>query len=365
MRRLSGLLLLLVYTAAVLEGFSFLYFRFNLGRLPHAPVYASPKEAAGAIPVFAWYTHFHPWGAWHRADSYVAHINWCYEAYYRSNSDGARDVPRAAAGRDRAVFLGDSFVEGFTVNDADRMTNLLEALYQRPVLNFGAGGHFGPLQSEIIYRELVRRFDHRHVFIGILPDNDFTDNDAEFWRHTAEFRELYRPYYSEDGRTAVYTREPPPAEEAVVQTPLRRALEFARRYTWTFGIAKEVRRVVLERQHRGEASARPYAGYRDPTDAQIDHVLGSLRRIVDMARADGRRVTVVLFPRPNDYALVSAEAKIRAAFDAFAAGARVTLVDLRELVPYDRDLFQACDGHWSPQGNRAAAQAIFGRVPEL
>lgn len=365
MKKVIGALAFLVYCCALLELASFVYFRFGFGRLSHAPVYARPADDAGTISVFDWYTHTQQWGAWHLPNALVAHTNWCYDARYRSNSYGARDIERPISGRDRAVFIGDSFVEGYTVNDADRMTNILEAHYGVPVLNFGTGGHAGPLQYEILYRELARRFEHGFVFVGILPDNDFSDNDQAAWKGLPEYRRLYRPYYSADGKSAVYALAQPPALNRVVQTPGRMALELARRYTWTFGLLKEVRRVVLERQHRGEAQSGSYSGYRDATAEQLQNVIGSLRRIAVMAQEDGRRMAVVLFPRPSDYALAEADVTIRKAFDELAATAGIIVVDLREQVPYEPDLYQKCDGHWSPMGNRAAAKAILDRIPVL
>jgi hypothetical protein len=363
-KRIAGLLALVLYVALIVEAFSYLYFRFGFGRLAHAPAYALPEAAAQALPLIDWYTHLHPWGAWHRPNSRAYHINWCYEAFYSSNSEGARDVERARTGRDRALFLGDSFVEGYTVNDSDRLTNLLEERYGLPVLNFATGGHFGPLQYEILYRELGMQFDHRHLFVGLLADNDFTDNDAAFWRRAAEYRELYRPYYTADGGGAFYPNRPPAS--ALEPRGFGRTLtEWARRYTWTFGIVKEVRRVVLERQHRGEFSSRRYAGYRDASDEQLRNVMGSLGRLAEMAAQQNRRMTIVLFPRPADYALAASEVKIKAPLERFAAERGVQLIDLRDLLVFDRDLFQACDGHWSPKGNRAAAEAIFSKVPEL
>lgn len=361
-KRVGAFLALIMYVALILEGFSFLYFHFKLGRLSHAPAYALPAAAAGALPLIDWYTHRDPWGAWHRPSSRAYHANWCYDALYSSNADGARDVERSRTGANRAVFIGDSFVEGFTVNDADRMTGLLEAYYGVPVLNFGTGGHFGPLQYEILYRDLATQFEHRHLFVGVLPDNDFTDNDASFWQRSPEFHELYRPYYAEDGSTPVYVTQPP-AGVTAPRSSGERLTEWARRYTWSFGIVKEIRRVLLERQHRGERASRPYAGYRDATDRQLRNVLGSLGRLAEMAAQNGRRMTIVLIPRPNDYALDPSDLTILEPLQRFGAERGVDIVDLRQAVPYDKDLFQACDGHWSPKGNRAAAEAIFARLP--
>jgi hypothetical protein len=287
---------MLTLTAIAIEALAFLNFRFAPTGLEHAPAYALPAAQADQLPLAEWYTHRHPWGAWHRPSSRAANRNWCFNAQYTANSYGARDIERTEDGAGRALFLGDSFVEGYTVNDDDRLTALLERRYGQPVLNFGSGGQFGPLQAEILYRELAGKFEHRHVFVGVLASNDFTDNDVQFWKGTGWYDRLYRPYYGPDGATPVYARAPPTGDEP---QPLGQWLvEAARRYTWSFGLVKETRRVLLERRHSGNTTKGEYAGYRDATPEQVRNVLGSLDRIAAMARAASRTMTVVLIPRP-------------------------------------------------------------------
>jgi hypothetical protein len=70
-------------------------------------------------------------------------------------------------------------------------------MWGRQVLNFGMSGDFGPLQYLILYKGLAKKFEHKGLIVGFLPDNDFTDNDITFWsqpeRHTSRLR--HRPYY--------------------------------------------------------------------------------------------------------------------------------------------------------------------------
>ena len=113
-----------------------------------------------------------------------------------SNRFGMRDRERTLAnpsGRKRAVFLGDSFVEGYLVNAPQRYSNLLEAQTGREHLNFGINGT-SPIDYYLTYESLVRRFDHDVVIITLLPANDFEDYEES--QQLALLRyPIYRPYW--------------------------------------------------------------------------------------------------------------------------------------------------------------------------
>ena len=65
------------------------------------------------------------------------HQKRCFKATYSTNSVGARDVERSpAAARPRAVVLGDSFLEGWGLPAAERLSNLLEESTGVEHLNF-------------------------------------------------------------------------------------------------------------------------------------------------------------------------------------------------------------------------------------
>jgi hypothetical protein len=83
----------------------------------------------------------HPvFGVWHAPDTVKQHTS-------RSNSVGARDVERARTStRPRVVVLGDSFLEGWGVDEPERLSNRLEAATGVEHLNF-AMAHFGPYQA--------------------------------------------------------------------------------------------------------------------------------------------------------------------------------------------------------------------------
>ena len=117
----------------------------------------------------------------------------CYDIVYQSNSYGFRDVERERfANQSRVVVLGDSFIEGVGVETSERLTNLLEDNTGKPHLNFGMAGNFGPTQFMLAYQSLASSFEHDAVLIGILPANDFIDDDYELGHQGMANR--YRPY---------------------------------------------------------------------------------------------------------------------------------------------------------------------------
>jgi len=113
-----------------------------------------------------------------------------------SNRFGMRDAERTLAnpsGKKRAVFVGDSFVEGYLVNAPQRYSNLLEAQTGLEHLNFGINGT-SPINYYLTYDSLVRQFDHDLVVITLLPANDFEDYDESQKLRLLRYP-IYRPYW--------------------------------------------------------------------------------------------------------------------------------------------------------------------------
>lgn len=113
-----------------------------------------------------------------------------------SNGFGMRDKPRTlrnSGSHKRVLLLGDSFVEGYVVEVAQRYSNLLEAATGSEHLNFGINGT-SPINYFLIYKHLASRFEHDVVVVSLLPANDFEDytenQKLELLRYP-----IYRPYW--------------------------------------------------------------------------------------------------------------------------------------------------------------------------
>ncbi|MBV8190605.1 MAG: hypothetical protein JOY64_07380 [Alphaproteobacteria bacterium] len=134
------------------------------------------------------------WGVWHRPNATFTHEKSCFRVNYASNSYGALDKERSRdATAPRVVVLGDSMMEGMTLETPTRLSNLLEQATGIEHLNFATSQTFGPVQYLLVYEKLAKQFAHDVVLVGFLPENDFTDSNWEIGQKA--FYNRYRPYF--------------------------------------------------------------------------------------------------------------------------------------------------------------------------
>jgi lysophospholipase L1-like esterase len=365
--RLGSVALLLVSLTLSAEAGSFVYLHYVV-KVSWMPDYASQSMWQGD----AWFTEREAWGAWHQPNATSRQQGQCFSVALHANSVGARDRERTIDGNaSRTIVLGDSFAEGWGVEADERVSNLLEARLHREFLNFAAENDLGPLQYQILYERLASKFAHDQVLIMLLPDNDFTDNDAEYWRRTRpDFYERHRPYYQAaepDGYRAFYPVAIPPDGfrdwYSVPPIGLRaQAANFIWRNSWSVTL---YRYLSLQGYHRGD-----YSGYLDYTEDQLKAVLWSLAKIKELA--GDRRVTVAVIPRLRDFQRVSASGdhRLSEALDRFGQAHGIEVVDLMQLMPAveprTETYYLPCEGHWSAAGNRIAADALAAalRAPQ-
>jgi len=359
--RLASVALLVLSFALSAEVLSFVYLRYVTG-VAWAPDFLTANSAPGPV----WLTEFEPWGAWHAANSEGRQQSSCFSVALRSNYFGARDRERTINGNiHRTIVLGDSFAEGWGVEAEERLSNILEARLGREFLNFATENDFGPLQYQLIYEQLASRFAHDHVLILFLPDNDFTDNDADYWRQfRPDFFERYRPYYRMDGHAYVPLYPVPKPPDGFIDhrsAPQSGLITAAKRMARENSSMLALYRYLRLRFQRAGA----YSGYLDYTPEQQEAVLWSLRRI--KAAAGERRVTLVMVPRRHDFAQVAAHGNpLGKLLRRFGHENDITVIDLLDampqLEPQIERYFLPCDGHWSAVGNRIAAEALLTRI---
>lgn len=138
-------------------------------------------------------------GSWHIPNSDFTHKKSCFKANYSFNSVGSRDIERLKKStNNRAIVLGDSLVEGYGLNDGERISNILENRTKIPHLNFGTSGHFGSTQYYLNYKYLSSEYSHNKVLVFFTITNDFEDDSFEFGKKTHKKR--YRPYRIKEGK---------------------------------------------------------------------------------------------------------------------------------------------------------------------
>jgi hypothetical protein len=353
----------------LLETASWVYIRFINQNVP-LPTYSFVNAGSRF-----WVNIDEHFGVWHEPGSKYLHNKSCFAVQYTANSHGMRDRERSLESDvPRIAVLGDSFMEGWGNELNDRLSDRLESATGREALNFGTSGGFGTIQEWLQYKHLVKKFRHDVVLVGMLPHNDFTDNDYDHAVKTGD--KSYRPYLTgaAPNYTLTYYRDTLPEEKT--STKLLKSFDFTlrewssfyrvMRYLGSFRIHdfKLVPRWVEEFETpAGEA----HSMYYDYKPAEWDIMRYCLEEII--REAEGRQVIVFTIPVPPDLTRYDGTPPpLTRALTELAAKDGFTYVDLLgEMASRNitgEDMFFVCDNHWDARGNELAASVLLPYVTE-
>ena len=305
------------------------------------------------------------WGTWHYQETYTEKKQ-CFESVYHINSFGARDRERNKQGdTNRIVFLGDSFIEGYGLNEPERLSNLLEQQSKREVLNFGCG-YFTPTQEYLVYKNLAAGFTHNTVVIGILPFNDLTEADTSF--HENDRFVHYQPYFqgTYPDYQLIYRENKLSASTfnkqgyfALQNTTRQRVIRFLKEFSFWYNIYQ----FIKTNQPLVNSAAKPFSGYYDYTRPQIEKLLFCLGKFKEAAV--GKRILVVTIPVYNDLLRYKENKGISIATEiaGFCQANQMGYIDLlpafADRVKDPSVLYFTCDGHWNTTANKMAAEIIL------
>ncbi|OOZ42725.1 SGNH/GDSL hydrolase family protein [Solemya elarraichensis gill symbiont] len=141
-------------------------------------------------------------------------INYIPEAsiQVRYNSDGWRDTEHQLQKKTgdslRIAVLGDSFMEGYSVELKDSFHKRLETRLNQlnanaEVINFGVGG-YGTLQEYITYRDYASAYKPDIVIVGFYLGNDLVNNAQHFdtYKKKGSFKmKATRPYLDQTNQS--------------------------------------------------------------------------------------------------------------------------------------------------------------------
>lgn len=298
-------------------------------------------------------------GMWHYSNSSYRHTKKCFDVRYTSNSYGARDAERIKQGPQRRVAaIGDSMIEGFGLEDKDRLTNMLEKETGIEHLNFGVSQSFGPVQYMLLYKHLASEFTHDAVIIGLLPDNDFTDVSYDYWMKYSTDR--YRPYLT--GEYPDYSLKYSSASTGLIF----RLQVFLSDYTYSYNAVRSFYRMYLMKSPQKRPSSKSYSGYYDFNERQLQMVFYSLEEIAKMAQ--GKEVIVLVIPRLEDLQRFRAEGTppLRARLEELSKKSGIIVLDLLDYLASDPNIWEkyylSCDGHLSAYGSDKIARYMIGAL---
>ena len=307
-------------------------------------------------------------GVWHQPYSSYTHKKSCFNVTYVANSYGARDVEREYfSDQERVVVLGDSFVEGYGVDSGDRITNLLEKDTGIPHLNFGTSGGFGTTAEMLLYQTLASRFSHNSVMIGMLPNNDFLDDDIGFGKQA--YAKQYKPYL--DGeypnyRLVYYRPILPDPHDAKISPIKLRLREFSYAYNaveYLTDLYAQINRI----KSLSSSGHIIYSGYYDYTTDQFQKLRFAIESILATTMVDGVNVYLFSIPVHGDFFRYK-ENKLQTPplsqeLEALSKDLGFQYVDLLPLMYSENDdwkkYYLSCDGHWNAYGNRYAKELLM------
>lgn len=147
-------------------------------------------------------TEDHSWGQWSVPNFSGNVVNQCMDFKITFNQYGARDKDRNKSGKSRTLVFGDSFIEGWGVDQDKTLPAYLEKISGKEFLNFGNSGGFSILNEYFLYKDFANEFEHDAIIVGLTVGNDFDDNNAIVWGGNAKI--FYRPFWKlSDDKTDV------------------------------------------------------------------------------------------------------------------------------------------------------------------
>lgn len=313
-------------------------------------------------------------GVWHFPNTTFRHQKSCFDVSYTSNSYGACDIERSrASDRSRIAVIGDSFVEGYGVSHETRFSNILETKTGIPHLNFGTSGSFGAIQESLLYSDLVNDFDHDAVLIGLLPDNDFDDDNRSS-------SDRYVPYWSGAYPTyeLKYTLDDVAKSSfAPEQMNFNTWKVVQRNYTHIANVADYVSAIWEYRKKVAHSNEEDYVSEKSRfvrfSNEEFNRLIYSYEQIIKAA--GNKKIIIFSIPRVYDleYFLLNKKSPLGERITQWANQfPTVQFIDLLPLMSNHLEkndlesftLFHTCDGHWNASGHALAAALLLQHISE-
>lgn len=131
----------------------------------------------------------YPWCTWHPANQTNRHTMQCFDVISKFSELGTRGPLPDTSSTNTIFFIGDSYVDGYGLEQDSTLPERVRRKLDVPVLNLGTSGNFGTTQMSLVYKGFAEKFKHSHVYVFFYLNNDFQDNDIK--RHDPQ---RYRPY---------------------------------------------------------------------------------------------------------------------------------------------------------------------------
>jgi len=340
---------------------------------------------------------------WSKARNATAKVDKAeFQVTERTNSQGLRgpDVEFAKPeGTLRVLLLGDSFLEGYTVNEADLVSEVVRSELesrlgtQVDVINAGTVG-YSTDQELLFYESEGRKYSPDLTIVMFYVNDVWFNHQSSYWRGR-------KPYFELNGGALELKNNPVPAPDPesfayAVQagqgfTGMIRGMDATLgRHSTLYQTARDVvRETPMIRGLLTETGLVPVPGEWTPWRKRMTPELSSawavtealLARLRDGAESDGSAFAAFYVPsRPAVYPSDWEQTKTTYAMDDSGWDPANDAVELRNicerqrfdcLIPIDEfraearrlepsgeSLYFWEDAHWSPHGHRLAGELI-------
>ncbi len=368
---LKKIFISIIFTIFLLEIFSFIATKLNLLIVNNDPDYLQSHGNK-------WRKETTKWGAWHKSNYEDTHSSKCFKTTYKSNNIGARDNIdyNENLRSDSIVLLGDSLAEGFGVDYDQIIPQLLEKKINRKVLNFGAAGHFGPLQAEILYENLASNYPHNEIILFFSPLTDFTDNNWDYWKlKVRKFRN--RPYFIKSPKSDEFDVFYPYTTDNYFIIRLKELIfhsiqPFLLKYTYTANTLRTFNavysKVITSNSDKNTISNKDIFSYFIDDDFAVKGTMHSIENILKLALKMEKKI-ILIFPSRNDLKRIESGENYKELL-WYQTMIKLTnkysakLIDLADYVSvkdHEKMTFE-CDFHWNSYGHSYVSNLIFENI---
>lgn len=315
-------------------------------------------------------------GAWHINNSTFNHTKKCFDVNYFFNSYGARDIEREVItkNKNRVIVLGDSVVEGYGLNDKDRITNILEIKTGIQHLNFGTSGHFGTTQYFLNYKHLSSKFSHNKVFVFMTLTNDFEDDSYEIGKKTHKKR--YRPYVKYDHEKKKFNLTYYDRDILNKKKNMDEIRNFLSNFTYSYHVLRyfysTMKSTVITNGSSKNANNKPLniKNYLYNYDDKIFEIIKyNLRNINYLAKKNNAKLYLIAIGHKrehNQFFLSKETPKIINSLKSFSKKNNIFFIDAftsLNIIPNEVDnIFFRCDSHHNALGNKLIADYIYNEI---
>ena len=336
------------------ELISYVIYKIKILEISHKPkIYLNKDEISND----EWWIEENLWGSWHIDNSKTRQIRSCYDATYISNEVGARDSSFSTNTSNDVILIGDSFAEGYGVNLIDTSQKYIEKLTGLNVLNFGVSNNTGIVQYYEIYKNFAKNYKHNKLIIFFLPSNDFGENDYNNWRGSKR----YRPYYkvTENNNYEIFI---PKNAVKNHKSKTKKIKKLFKDFFWTSGLFINLNYNYKIYRAKKKYGKDTFSGYFDTKLDQQKAAIYFIKKMIKEANIDTYLVSI---PRLQDFDAFNQGENlddvywIKSLNDISKNNKNFTFIDLIKYpISNLNDLYLKCDGHWTPKGNKWAAEII-------